>query len=117
MPAELLAKWLAALRSSSVAGAPVNQAKAVLCDGNGGYCCLGVLQMVASGRTERNQQEDELPGYAYLSQRGIEFLSSYGEPNNAPYLPALGVLATKANDDGKTFAEIADAIEACAKGY
>lgn len=44
MPKKLKAKWLKALRSGEY-----GQAKGRLTDGKGGFCCLGVLQHVASG--------------------------------------------------------------------
>lgn len=117
MPKELLDKWLAALRSSSINGKPIKQARDVLNNGRGGYCCLGVLQKCASGRTTPNREDDEqLPSMRWLERHGIEFRSCANDMDNAPFLPKLGAAAANANDDGKTFAEIADAIEACAEG-
>lgn len=55
MPKELLAKWLAALRSGEY-----KQSRESLYDGNG-YCCLGVLQKIHVGRTWVNHMGDELP--------------------------------------------------------
>lgn len=46
MPAELKAKWLEALRSGKY-----QQCQGTLYNGEG-YCCLGVLQMVADGKVE-----------------------------------------------------------------
>ena len=44
---DLLDRWIAALRSGEY-----QQTQNALCDGNGGYCCLGVLEMVAEGEVE-----------------------------------------------------------------
>lgn len=48
MPKEMKEKWLAALR-----GNEYPQGYMQLQDYNGGYCCLGVLEMVCDGKVER----------------------------------------------------------------
>jgi hypothetical protein len=117
MPRELGEKWLAALR-----GDEYKQAAGFLCDPGGyGYCCLGVLQMVADGHVETeinlhtgNQQSKGVPTIEWLDNHGISFsrtLETSGDAVN-PALPTLGTSAAAANDDGRyNFKQIADAIE------
>lgn len=87
MDAELKAKWVAALRSGEY-----QQARGVYYK-NGAYCCLGVLEAVATG-----------------SVGGAIYGSGFG---NVAVLPAkarstLSIM----NDRGAAFLEIADYIEA-----
>jgi hypothetical protein len=113
MPKELLDKWLAALR-----GGEYKQAKSRLSD-ESGYCCLGLLQVMACGDVERyeNGESKHYPSTEWLGTQSIEFVDhNVDGPGWTPYLPTLDNVASNANDDGKTFAEIADAIEACAEG-
>lgn len=115
MPKDMLAKWLEALRSGEY-----KQARESLCDGKG-YCCLGVLQKVVDGRVETQeyfggQFAGALPTKDWLKKNQVVFLSDDGTPTETPALPALGMAASEANDNGRSFAEIADAIEACAEG-
>jgi hypothetical protein len=117
MPKELLEKWLAALRTNSIDGKPITQATEVLHNGKGGYCCLGVLQVCAAGRTQKNVTDDvQLPSLSWLTKHGVEFYGERGSTCDSPWLPSLNEAASSANDQGKSFAEIADAIEACAEG-
>lgn len=117
MPKELLDKWLAALRSGEY-----EQCIGSMSFGTA-YCCLGVLAHVAEA--DRAELERGTPSPSFMEARGILFVTEFkddrGKPNSAdcgnPYLPALGKFAACANDDGATFHEIADAIEACAEGY
>lgn len=113
MPQPLLDKWLAALRSGEY-----RQARGALkCNVDGGNCCLGVLQMVASGEVETygDGEPRALPTAAWLREQRVEFSGRFGA--ESPLLPTLGEEAHQANDTGRTFPEIADAIEACAEGY
>lgn len=113
MPAELLAKWLAALRSGEYA-----QAIGRLQEG-GGYCCLGVLQHATTGEVERYSGSAKiaaLPSYEWLEDRSISFVGEEGQAEQGPWLPSLNMTAYHANDRGLSFCEIADAIEACAEG-
>jgi len=108
MPKELLAKWLAALRSGEY-----EQGTGALCR-DGRYCCLGVLMRIAGEKRSGGLY----PPTHWAGSQGITFFDSDGcEWPTQPYLPALKLDAGDANDTGKTFAEIADAIEACAEGY
>jgi hypothetical protein len=89
MDAELKAKWVKALRSGEY-----KQAYRSLKEGDG-YCCLGVLCAI---------QGIEV---ATLPQTDVP------EPSNIGGLDLLqGRKLAKKNDDGATFSEIADYIEA-----
>ena len=113
MPQPLLDKWLAALRSGEY-----RQTQEVMSDRRGGYCCLGVLQKCATGRvTPDHAADDELPSMAWLKRNNVEFKTQGLWAAQSPFLPSLCMSAASANDDGFTFPEIADAIEACAEGY
>lgn len=61
-------KWDAALRSGEY-----GQCEGHLTNGEGGYCCLGVLEKALSGKTEDNG--DELPSTEWLERHGIKFNS------------------------------------------
>lgn len=118
MPKELLAKWLAALRSGEYKQG-VGQLKS-----DGGYCCLGVLQMVTDGNVEVEKYGPALlPSLHWLAEHGITFGTcdedKAGEGHSvSPFLPALRHSASNSNDMGAwKFSDIADAIEACAEGY
>ena len=76
MPKELLTKWVEALCSERY-----NQAchflQAKRPDGEVGYCCLGVLQMVADGKVEYNSpigisEPCSLPTLGWYRDHGIE---------------------------------------------
>jgi hypothetical protein len=132
IPAELKAKWLSALRSGEY-----NQGTGLLQASNGGYCCLGVLQMVADGDIQRNDKGESagLPTVGWYRAHGITGLA--GEDRGFPFhsedIATLDVFLSKKhpkwdpdmggcvtvsglNDDYKfTFAEIADLIEAQAE--
>ena len=87
-------EWAADLR----AGPP--QAKEVLFDGTG-YCCLGRLCVLA-GVPEILLRKVYLPSHLILDWAGMK------TPNGR----YRGGSLVKDNDAGKTFAEIADIIEA-----
>lgn len=116
MPAALLAKWLAALRSSTLNGKPITQAKGKMTDTRGGYCCLGVLCKITTGRIS-NHNGSELPSLNWLAKNNISFTDEHGKAIETPFLHSFKDFASNANDQGGTFHEIADAIEACAEGY
>ncbi|UQD69243.1 hypothetical protein JEY40_24825 [Bradyrhizobium japonicum] len=86
MDANLKAKWVEALRSGEYKQIPME-----LHDREGGYCCLGVLCTVA-----QIDMDDTGPAYRVL------------ERITGGYAP----LVTLNDDKGKSFAEIADWIEA-----
>jgi len=111
MPKELLAKWLAALRSGEY-----TQTVGQMCnDDKSAFCCLGVLVEVSGGNAE---DHCGTPNLEWRRCNDVCF-SGYGDYSTAdqPWLPALGMHAARANDDGVPFAVIANAIEACAEGY
>lgn len=100
MPKELKAKWLAALRSGKY-----KQATGVLCDKAGGYCCLGVLEMVADGEVERHESSFMMG--AALSMPTDNFWERNGVTDWYVYSSELAQM----NDDGDLFSEIAADIE------
>lgn len=108
------AKWDAALRSGEYV-----QGIETLHSDDGKYCCLGVLQKVLDGDVERDAGNYvfDLPSIDWLNKHAIEFDSSEPvidcSPCQSPYLPSLMETADAANDTGKTFVEIADAIKDC----
>jgi hypothetical protein len=112
MPKELLEKWLAALRSGEYKQAT----SGVMRDRNeNSFCCLAVLQHAVCGKVV--EADDEyLPDSHWLEEYAVQFLDSGRTRSTNPFLPTLRTNAAIANDEGSTFAEIADAIEACAEG-
>lgn len=118
MPKVIADKWLTALRSGEYM-----QICDVLYDAvSGGYCCLGVLQHCVSGKVwSAPDYNYELPHPDWLKEHGIEFKSHTGSYSGAdalePWLPKLHQNATDANDKGKSFATIADAIEDAMETY
>lgn len=126
MPAEKLKLWLRALRLKKNAkrqggGALYSKING---DTSAGYCCLGVAQQVISGGIECATSSHgvrharSFPSNSWLEEQGIQFFDSFGSKTTDPYLPMFDCCASTANDElGKTFLEIADAIEDCAEGY
>jgi hypothetical protein len=97
MDQEIKTKWVAALRSGNY-----KQGRYVLRDESGFYCCLGVLCEVIGDEIE--------PTEAYLSvarrnELGLNADHPGTEHSEQSHLAHM-------NDDGKSFAEIADYIEA-----
>lgn len=104
---ELKSKWLAALRSGEY-----QQASGALCQSSKNgyrYCCLGVLGSISG------LSPSDMLGGSYLSSNivsdsfldktiGNRYTYSGDDPETQCYLANL-------NDNGKTFAEIADFIE------
>lgn len=120
MPKELLAKWLAALRSGDFQQCRGSMMK--VDEGQPGFCCLGVLAKVADA--DESEMARGTPSRRFLDSARIEFVTEGPKSNGLmdsadagnPYLPPIQNFATCANDGGRTFAEIADAIEACSEG-
>lgn len=117
MPKKLLAKWLNALRGGTYA-----QARETLYDPDTcGFCCLGVLQHVASrGYIEVDSagNYEVLPSVQWLHDKGIQFLGVAGEATRRGEFPFLdGISATGLNDSGMTFTELADLIERNTEAY
>ena len=98
MNAELKAKWLAALRSGKY-----KQATRTLREpDSNNYCCLGVLCALAGMKWKK-----DITGYYLHSQT----LTPPPVKKAGLGVYEAGELA-KMNDQGKSFAEIADYIEA-----
>lgn len=97
LPEDFKAKWVAALRSGEY-----KQGKYLLHD-EGRFCCLGVACRVAG-------LDINLIGYSKYTNsmpyRSMPSFFRYADPGS----PAWGL--AKMNDNGKTFSEIADYIEA-----
>lgn len=119
MPKKLLKKWLKALRTPISKGG-YRQASGTLHDPEtGGFCCLGVLQHVATGGEVQVDEKGKfrcLPTKQWLLANDIKFVNHEGYAANYPELPLLGESAPNANDDGVSFRKLADAIEDCAVG-
>lgn len=121
MPKPLLRKWLKALRGAPMFnGEPFKQGKRALFNQDTkAFCCLGVLEYVASGgKVDVYGGGDfcALPQRETLEHFGISFLSEGGLSNRFPWLPSLNTNAASANDNGVSFAQLADAIEQHAVG-
>lgn len=107
MPKDLKDKWLAALRSGEY-----KQCKGTLSDGEG-YCCLGVLQMVADGRVERfNGVPEAVPTISWYGRHHIGILDDLRAFSLKDGCRALAEM----NDGGLSFKEVADAIERGVEG-
>jgi hypothetical protein len=80
-----------------------------------GYCCLGVLEHCLTGEVERDGDGDSYgtPSHTWLCAHNIEFHRSDSQLDVVPYLPSLALCATVANDNDKSFIQIADAIQDC----
>lgn len=136
MPMETKDKWLKALRSGEY-----KQTTGSLCDGKGGYCCLGVLQMALDGEVEHETLADgkisyqPVPTEAWVEKNNIvfgkfmpdtvintnpDFIVNDPDNENEYYDHADGVAYCSAaglNDTaGYTFEQIADLIEAQVAG-
>jgi hypothetical protein len=96
MTAELKAQWLDALRSGRYTQA-THYLKI-----DGGFCCLGVLCDIQGADFDAIREKH---GTLSLSSNPREFLAGLEESGITSRLSAM-------NDDGKTFEEIADYIEA-----
>lgn len=118
MPEAIRKAWLRDLRSGEY-----EQGRRAMVTPSGFYCCLGVMVCSIEGRridcTEMQKYSKGLPNKRYLEKHGIRFANKEGEEGSTyPYLPSIGKDAHVANDvHNYTFAEIADAIEACSVGY
>jgi hypothetical protein len=121
MNPEIKARWVAALRSGEY-----KQTRRKLRDNNGGHCCLGVLCDLFAKEGGKPWRTRELSEQGpHQSYNLLSSLSDANLPGAAvcvwagldPYQSGVQIGAVKGtlfdhNDDGCTFAEIADAIEA-----
>jgi hypothetical protein len=101
-PVEFKAKWLKALRSGRY-----KQATGILRrrqDGHPAYCCLGVACNLINPNVWRKQDND---------YNEYDWGDTHGSSTELPFLkPTDGERLSVMNDNGGTFAEIADYIEA-----
>jgi len=102
MQPEVKARWVAALRSGKY-----RQGKMALRQETGKYCCLGVLYEQAGGEWGRSSFCGDVAtityDFALLPEAFLQRVSlTDGQQHTL----------SKMNDDGATFAEIADYIEA-----
>jgi hypothetical protein len=100
MPKKLRDKWVKALRSGEY-----GQTKGILTNGKGGFCCLGVLQHVASGGS--CEAYDDLAG---------EFMGSptskwYSDNGISEYSGDVSALITMNDKRRSKFTTIANWIE------
>jgi hypothetical protein len=104
MNKELKAKWVAALRSGEF-----KQCRQQLVDPvTGGMCCLGVLRHVMSpGSYESLNGQGKM--LAESVAHGLGFRMTDSDRANAGFVITE---LSEQNDGGKSFAEIADFIEA-----
>ncbi|HET8686480.1 MAG TPA: hypothetical protein VFM18_07425, partial [Methanosarcina sp.] len=102
-------KWVAALRSGEY-----EQTTDYLNAGSG-FCCLGVEQNVNTGDVERfeNGASRALPSDKYLIDNSIIYIHT-GNSDKDPqlHLKIGASSASKMNDQGRSFSEIADALVA-----
>ena len=115
MKPDIADRWVAALRSGEY-----EQGRSVLRSTDNTYCCLGVLCDLAAqdGVGEWSEPWPDLgPDFAdadgeyscYLPPPGV--MRWAGLKNNGGYLPA-GESLWRLNDDGLSFGEISDVIQA-----
>ena len=115
MKREVAEKWVADLRTPGL-----KQARQVLFDGKG-YCCLGRLCVVQGREFEEIVTRDyvmkrtkECSSLPPIIRRETGVDHPEGCPRDDGTIKVGGVeysSLASANDDGRTFAEIADAIE------
>lgn len=98
---ELLKAWVAALRSGQY-----EQTQGVLCDGKG-YCCLGVLELVAEGEVEVDGEG------TYRALPTWDFWDRIGTYRHNVLGTGIGhiELSNLNDNDGLCFAEIANRLE------
>lgn len=118
MNEEIKGQWLSALRSGEYL-----QGTGKLNDGEGHYCCLGVLTDLAvkAGVCEWTPKADGIlmsvadpDGYlesGVLSEKVAEWAGMPGNVVGRMILEGGERWLTTLNDDGMTFSEIADLIE------
>lgn len=98
MDANLKAKWVEALRSDKYF-----QCRDELTDGLGGFCCIGVAYEVMVGSADHLQCDDEDPTFTAAGAIGLP-----GDQRDVLIKMNDGDMRQR----GKSFAEIADYIEA-----
>lgn len=119
MPKARLARWLEALRD------PRNkQGRGTLFEPHTkGFCCLGLEQAANNAGCVEGQDRfgfRSLPSLDYLQENGIHFAKTNLLQKTDPQLEfrnGYQQSASSANDSGKKFTTIAEAIERVAVGY
>ena len=115
MKKEIAEKWVAALRSGAY-----SQVTGALTYGGNGYCCLGVLCQMAANEGATHRFESEHGGvYTYGSSRDnadtaylpMDVRKWSGVGTHRGYVSSIDCSLATLNDNGKTFAEIADVIQ------
>ena len=113
MNSEIAKKWVTALRTKKINGAPISQAKGALHPTAYGYCCLGVLCELY--RLENGGEWDYMSDYVtFLGEADLlpsKVRDWAGLTLNSPRFGSGESLAYM-NDQGKSFDDIADLIEA-----
>ena len=121
MKRDIAEEWIAKLRSGEV-----DQVQGVLADTDGGRCCLGVLcDMAVEEDITQRFLSDGGTAYSYGSldlsddrrdyhtlPLSVQIWAGIGDRFGMPQNIFGAVALTDLNDNGKTFAEIADVIEA-----
>jgi hypothetical protein len=111
MNPDVKAKWVAALRSGEY-----KQGVESLRSYRNEFCCLGVLcELHANEHGGKWEEKDDLPTYlgaATVLPRPVCVWAGLGQSYGDQVAIAGALLAvTEHNDDGRSFAEIAKAIE------
>jgi hypothetical protein len=98
MDKQLKAKWVEALRSGKY-----DQCRNELTDGMGGFCCIGVAYEVSGKSAHELTGDDDAPTFTAAKLMGLR-----GEYRDT----LIRLNDGDANENGKSFPEIADWIEA-----
>lgn len=109
LPKRLKARWLKALRSGEY-----GQTKFTLCDGEGNFCCLGVLEHIAmsgSVETHRLGNYKDLPTLDFYKYANIDVDKVRMVPEGPRILDYHVMKLMSMNDNSVSFKEIADWIE------
>lgn len=109
MDTTIKAKWLEALRSGRYA-----QAREVLRDENDCFCCLGVLaDLIDSTQWSQSLADSEEAGkHCYPYGVSMETMISGEIRNSVGLSEKTAIDLAGKNDDGESFSQIADYIEA-----
>lgn len=106
MNKQLKAKWTEALRSGRY-----QQTRGLLCR-NGAYCCLGVLREVAGFGWMQADEDGDREAVDALGIRDFGGLTQLELAETKLRIDQMQKLATMNDGEGKTFAQIADYIDA-----
>ena len=87
MDKKLKAKWVAALTSEKY-----SQTQHRLRDGFGGYCCLGVLHLVATGKEPPTLWDDDRPVCVRRLGKSIELELARMNDEGVPFEVIAGLI-------------------------